>query len=103
MPQTSRDSTRWRVPTLRLVTVVEAILFGLSALLGMAALVVCFLKAKYGTLIAAILVPVVGWLIGVVGAVRLAKPHSRWARRRYDEGKLRASRQRYGDAARTAV
>ena len=49
------------------------------------AVVVCFQKGKsgFGMLgIAAVIVPFVGWL-PIVGALRLAKPSSRWARDRY--------------------
>jgi hypothetical protein len=41
------------------------------------------LKGKFWLMLLATYVPIAG----VIGAVRLAKPHSPWARWRYDEGK----------------
>ena len=64
-----------------------------ALLLGFAA--VCFLKGKllwgvFGIYAAP---------IGLYGAVRLAKPNSWWARHRYDQAKLKRSRERYSREA----
>jgi len=58
---------------------------------GWILVVICFLKGK-------LLWGVFGiylWPIALVGALRLAKPDSRWARRRYGPDKLARSRGRY--------
>jgi hypothetical protein len=58
--------------------------------------VICLAKGK-------LIVGVVGfllWPVALVGAIRLAEPNSFWARRFYDEDKLRRSRERYPDPAR---
>jgi hypothetical protein len=54
--------------------------------------VFCFLKGKLATGLIGIVVPVVAF----VGAVRLAKPDSMWALRRYDERKQERSHGRFG-------
>lgn len=53
---------------------------------------ICFLKGKLATGMIGIVVP----LVATVGAIRLAKPHSVWARRRYKERKLARSKRRFG-------
>lgn len=40
------------------------------------------------------------WPVGLTGALRLAKPGSSWARKRYDAEKLARSQERYGAEAR---
>ena len=55
----------------------------------------CFAKGKLGTGVIGIVVPIVG----VVGAIRLARPSSAWARRRYPDG----SRKREKAVAREAA
>lgn len=67
-------------------------LLGLAFHLAMA--VICFLKSKLPTGLIGIVVPIVAF----VGAVRLAKPGSVWARRRYGQRKLIRSQRRFGDA-----
>jgi len=62
--------------------------------LGLALAVVCFLKGKRFAGILGLFIPAVA----LVGAVRLAKPGSRWARR-YQDGKLERSRTRFAHAA----
>lgn len=54
--------------------------------------VLCFLKGKLATGLIGIVVPVVA----LVGAVRLAKPGSTWALRRYGERKQERARSRFG-------
>lgn len=54
---------------------------------------VCILKGKIATGIVGIVVPVVA----LVGALRLAKPASWWARRRYREKKRARAEHRFGD------
>jgi hypothetical protein len=53
--------------------------------------VICFLKGKLIWGVIGIYV----WPIGVASAFRLARPGSRWAKRRYGPEKLARSRQRY--------
>jgi hypothetical protein len=62
--------------------------------LGAALAVVCFLKGKRFFGIVGLFVP----LVAVVGALRLAKPDSRWARR-YGRPKLDRARSRFAEAA----
>ncbi len=54
--------------------------------------VLCFLKGKLATGLIGIVVPVVA----LVGALRLAKPGSTWALRRYGERKAERARSRFG-------
>lgn len=49
---------------------------------------VCFVKGKLGTGVIGIVVPFVAF----VGALRLARPHSVWARRRYADGSRKRER-----------
>jgi len=62
-----------------------------SLAIGWAFVIVCFMKGKliWGVL-GLYLSP-----IAIVAALRLARPGSWWARKRYDEAKLERSRQRY--------
>jgi hypothetical protein len=71
---------------------IASYLLGLAFHLSMA--VICFLKSKLFTGLMGIVIPIVAF----VGALRLAKPASVWARRRYDQRKLARSQQRFGDA-----
>jgi hypothetical protein len=68
---------------------------GIAAILGLdlALTVVAALKGKYAMAVVGILVP----LVSLVGAIRLAKPGSPWAQRRYPPGseKLRRATARY--------
>jgi hypothetical protein len=62
---------------------------------GLGVALVCFLKGK-------LLWGVFGiylWPVGIIGALRLAKPQSWWARRRYDAEKRDRSQRRYGAEA----
>jgi len=63
-------------------------------LLGLAFAVICFLKGKKFAGILGVFIPAVA----LIGAVRLAKPGSLWARR-YQDGKLERSRARFAAAA----
>ncbi|HEY1359174.1 MAG TPA: hypothetical protein VGF21_12795 [Thermoleophilaceae bacterium] len=62
--------------------------------LGLGFAVVCFLKGKKFAGILGLFIPAVA----LVGALRLAKPGSRWAKR-YQDGKLERSRARFAAAA----
>jgi hypothetical protein len=62
-------------------------------ILGLGFAVICILKGKLLTGIVGLAIPAVA----LVGAVRLAKPGSRWARR-YEEGKLERARARFAAA-----
>ena len=55
---------------------------------------VCMIKGKLTTGLIGIVVPVVA----VIGALRLAKPSSVWARRRYSGAKLNRAQHRFGPA-----
>ncbi|AXK33908.1 hypothetical protein DVA86_15820 [Streptomyces armeniacus] len=59
-------------------------------------IVVAALKGKYGMVVLGVLVHPCWW----VAAIRLAKPHSFWARRFYDEETLREAQHRYPDGPR---
>ena len=63
-----------------------------SGLVGIAAAAVCLLKGKPTTAVIGLFIP----LVALVGAVRLATPASRWARR-YPDAKVRAARARFGE------
>jgi hypothetical protein len=54
------------------------------------AVLACAAKGKYPTALFAIFVPAVAW----VGALRLGRPGSFWARRRYGKGKLARAEER---------
>jgi hypothetical protein len=58
---------------------------------GLTFCVVCFLKGKlmWGV------IGVYFWPVALIGAWRLAKPDSSWARKRYDEAKLARAHKRY--------
>ncbi len=55
---------------------------------------ICIIKGKLATGLIGILVPV----LALVGAIRLAKPFSVWARRRYTGAKLGRAQRRFGPA-----
>ncbi|MFW0792159.1 hypothetical protein [Gordonia sp. CPCC 205333] len=56
----------------------------------LAAVVVCVMKGKYSTSLLGTLVP----LVALIGALRLARPKSRWARRFYSADKLAHAQRR---------
>ena len=53
--------------------------------------VICFLKGKLLWGVFGIYIP----FVSIFGAIRIAKPDSWWARKRYDEAKMERSRKRY--------
>lgn len=55
---------------------------------------VCIIKGKLTTGLIGIVVPIVAF----IGALRLAKPSSVWARRRYSDAKLNRAQHRFGSA-----
>lgn len=55
---------------------------------------ICIIKGKLATGLIGIVVPV----LALVGAIRLGKPSSVWARRRYAGAKLDRAQQRFGAA-----
>jgi len=61
---------------------------------NLATAAVCIIKGKPATGLIGIVVPVVA----IIGAIRLAKPSSAWARRRYSGAKLARSQHRFGPA-----
>ncbi len=66
------------------VTVLGVIFLLIALAISIGTAGICLLKTKYWTFVAGVFVG----LFGVVGAIRLAKPASWWARNRYDEAKL---------------
>ncbi|MEO9329419.1 hypothetical protein [Gordonia aurantiaca] len=58
--------------------------FAVTAPINIAAAIFCVVKGKYSTAIVGVFVPIFAW----AGAIRLARPKSTWARRRYSEEKL---------------
>jgi hypothetical protein len=59
--------------------------------IGLSFVAICMLKGK-------LMWGVFGfylWPVGLIGAIRLAKPDSWWARHRYEEAKLARSHERY--------
>ncbi len=64
---------------------------GFWALLGLILALLCFLKEKFWTGIGGLFV----LPVAAVGAARLGRPGSPWARRFYDEGKLARARARF--------
>lgn len=64
---------------------------GAVGVVGIVLALVCAAKEKFWMALAGLVI----WPIGAVGAVRLAKPHSLWARRFYREDRLQRSRVRY--------
>ncbi len=50
--------------------------------------VICFIKGKLGTGVIGVVVP----LVALIGAVRIARPASPWAHRRYAEGSRKAQK-----------
>ena len=71
---------------------VEAIVsVSITVAIGLVLAYICFRKGK-------LIWGVIGiyfQLIGLIGAMRLAKPESAWARKHYDEKKMARSRKRY--------
>ncbi|ETA08321.1 MULTISPECIES: hypothetical protein [Gordonia] len=60
------------------------IAFALTAPINIAAAIFCVVKGKYSTAIVGVFIPIFAW----AGAIRLARPKSTWARRRYSPAKL---------------
>jgi lysyl-tRNA synthetase class 2 len=76
--------------------VADGIVAGAGAL-GLLAIVVALVNAakeKFGMAVLSILF----WPLGLIGAVRLAKPHSIWAHFFYSEGKRAHAAERYADS-----
>ncbi|WP_250030933.1 hypothetical protein [Paractinoplanes maris] len=61
-----------------------------SAGVHLCALLVCVRKGKFSTAVLGVFLPPVAW----IGAFRLARPGSTWARRRYDEVKTARAKDR---------
>ena len=64
---------------------------GAAGVIGIILALICAAKEKFWLALASLVI----WPIGAVGALRLAKPHSLWARRFYRDGRLKRSRERY--------
>ncbi|GIM90561.1 hypothetical protein [Paractinoplanes toevensis] len=61
-----------------------------SALVHVATLLICVRKGKYSTAVLGVFLPPVAW----IGAVRLARPGSKWSRNRYDAAEEARARAR---------
>ena len=72
---------------------------GAIGVVGIILALICAAKEKFWMALGSLLI----WPIGAVGAVRLAKPHSLWARRFYRDGRLEQSRKRYPEAGADAA
>ncbi|MEO7197112.1 MAG: hypothetical protein ABIZ50_01425 [Solirubrobacterales bacterium] len=68
---------------------------GIGAFLAITLVAVNFLKEHFALGIAGLFIP----LIGLYGALRLARPKSPWAKLFYDEGATARAAKRYGSAA----
>jgi len=66
-----------------------SLIFACGADVGL--LVVCWLKGKPGMLLLGLFVP----LVGLIGAIRLAKPASYWAWHWYDQDKMAEGQRRF--------
>jgi hypothetical protein len=86
------------------VVVLEVLVLVGVVILWLVPSVVCFLKGKWVSGLVGIfgIVVGVGWIWACGAAVRLAKPGSVWARRRYFGEKLARARERYPDDASVA-
>ncbi|MEV4349165.1 hypothetical protein AB0J83_32310 [Actinoplanes sp. NPDC049596] len=62
----------------------------LAALLHIGTLLICVRKGKYSTAVLGVFLPPIAW----IGAVRLARPTSSWARKRYDPNRLSRAQSR---------
>jgi hypothetical protein len=76
---------------------VETGVFAVVGFFGAIGIVLAAVNAAKDKLVMAVVALLI-WPAGVVTAVRLAKPHSLWARRFYRDDRLERSRARYGDA-----
>jgi len=72
---------------------------GAAGVLGIIVALVNVAKDKLRWALASVIIPI----IGIPAAVRLAKPHSIWARVLYRENKLERARERYGDEVAAAA
>jgi hypothetical protein len=62
-----------------------------SAVVHIAAILICVRKGKYSTAVLGVFLPPVAW----IGAVRLARPESAWAGRRYDAARKARAQARF--------
>lgn len=65
--------------------------FILACAIDVGLLVACWLKGKPGMVLLGVFVP----LVGLIGAVRLAKPGSYWAWHWYDSDKMAPAQRRF--------
>ncbi|GAC1361349.1 MAG: hypothetical protein NVSMB32_00170 [Actinomycetota bacterium] len=72
--------------------IVLVAVLGAWAVFQIASLVICLLKGKWGMFAGGLLL---AGLLANIGAIRLAKPTSFWARRFYGEVKCERARQRF--------
>jgi lysyl-tRNA synthetase class 2 len=67
---------------------------GAAGVLGVILGLICAAKEKFWMALGSLLI----WPVGAVGALRLAKPDSLWARRFYRDERLKRARERYPEA-----
>lgn len=76
--------------------VAEVLGYVLTVAINLSLAIVCIVKGKLATGLVGVVVP----LLALIGAIRLAKPTSAWARRRYRDAKLVRAQRRFGPAYR---
>ena len=74
--------------------VADRIGLAIAIAVNLFAVAVTFAKGKLGSGVIGLIVPIVAW----VGAIRLARPESPWAHRRYEPGSRKASAAAQRDA-----
>ncbi|HEX9063903.1 MAG TPA: hypothetical protein VF843_02280 [Streptosporangiaceae bacterium] len=72
--------------------IAELIGYALAVAIQLVLAILCIIKGKLATGVIGVVVP----LLALAGAVRLAKPGSAWARRRYAGAKLERAERRFG-------
>jgi hypothetical protein len=75
------------------VSALELVLVILLSGASIALAVITFLKGKYGFGVLGIFI----WVFWLVGAIRLAKPDSVWARNFYDEERVKEATERFDE------
>lgn len=69
----------------------QIVIYIIAGLINLALIVITFMKGKPVFGIIGIFIPI----FALIGAIRLAKPNSSWARGRYDEAQMAEARRRF--------
>lgn len=69
----------------------EVIAYVIAVLISLFWVIICALKGKFWFAAIGVFIPI----FAIVGAIRLAKPHSSWARNRYNDYKMGRARARF--------